>query len=416
MTITPRWMEEAHQARSRRHHLLVALLGAAVGQAPDKRAAHCVLRSRLDWDVHKQTLLLEGQFKRCYRMDVESFERLLRINRPALLRDEVQSTLRTGMGPITSENMLQMTISWLAGSNYHTTRGLAGISVSGIYGVMHDVMDAIIACPELRIRSPTESKEHMMETADDFTSISKYGILTGCVGCVDGWLCQIRAPSSNEVPGVAAFFPGHYQMYGLNVQAICDAYSRFTGYCINSPGKVGDSIAVKKWALSKEIMELPHGFYIVGDNAYPLSNSQLVPFTKLELKSKAHSDYNFYLGQLRIRIEMAFGLLVNKWQIFKRPLVVDFVKVRKVVKTCMKIHNFCINERLKDKDATSGMHAVSMEYHALPESSYQTTENTDEGDILRPDVQGRILCEVIAATSRTLTCGGLAHAATSGYH
>ncbi|KAE9014277.1 hypothetical protein PR001_g12426 [Phytophthora rubi] len=173
---------------------------------------------------------------------------------------------------------------------------------------MHDMINTNIACPEPRIRSPTESKEHMMETADDFTSISKDGISTGCVGCVDGWLCQIRAPSSNEVPDVAAFFSGYYQMYGLNVQAICDAFSRFTGYCFNSPGKVGDSIAFKKWALSKEIMEPPHGFYIVGDNAYPLSDSLPVPFTKLELKSEAHSDYNFYLSQLRIRIEMAFGL------------------------------------------------------------------------------------------------------------
>ncbi|KAE9025942.1 hypothetical protein PF011_g2803 [Phytophthora fragariae] len=170
MMITPRWMEEAHHARTRRHHLLVTLLGAAVGQAPDKRA-HCVLSCRLDWDVHKQTLLLEGQFKRCYRMDVESFERLLRMIRPALLRDEVQSTRRTGTDPITPENMLQMTISWLAGSNYHTIRGLAGLSVSGTYDVMHDVMDAIIACLEPRICSPTESKERIMETADAFTNI-----------------------------------------------------------------------------------------------------------------------------------------------------------------------------------------------------------------------------------------------------
>ncbi|RLN46981.1 hypothetical protein BBJ28_00010038 [Nothophytophthora sp. Chile5] len=391
MMITPRWMEEAHQARDRHRRLIVALLGVAVAQVPDKRSG-CVLRHRLDWDVHKQTLLLEGQFKRCYRMDVESFERLLLMIRPALLRDKVQSTRRTGADPIMPENMLQMTISWLAGSNYHTTRCLAGTSVSGIYEVMHDVMDAIIACPELHIRSPTESKERMLKTSDEFTNISKDNILTGCV---DGWLCQIRAPSSQEVPDVAAFFSGHYQMHGLNVQAICDAFSRFTGYCLNSPGKVGDCIAFKKWNLSKEIMELPHGFYIVGDNAYPLSDSLLVPFTKLELKNKAHSDYNFYLSQLRIRIEMAFGLLVNKWQIFKRPLVVDFVNGRKVIKACMKLHNFCINEQLKDKDVSIDMHAVSMEYHALPESSYQPTDNTDEDVILRPDVQGRILRGVV---------------------
>jgi len=61
---------------------------------------------------------------RCYRMDVASFEKLLVWIRPALLRDELQSVRRTGTDPIKSENMLQLTISWLAGSNYHTTRCL----------------------------------------------------------------------------------------------------------------------------------------------------------------------------------------------------------------------------------------------------------------------------------------------------
>ncbi|RLN94523.1 hypothetical protein BBJ28_00021220 [Nothophytophthora sp. Chile5] len=264
MMISPRLMEDAHKAKDRHLRLAVALLGAAVAQVPDKRAG-CVLRRRLDWDVHKQTILLEGPFKRCYRMDMESFERLLLMIRPALLRDKVQSTHRTDADPIMPENMLQMTIS------------------------------------------------------------------------------------------------------------------RFTGYCLNSPGKVDGSIAFKKWKLSKETMELLHEFYIVGDNAYPLSDSLLVSFTKLELKNKAHSDYNFYLSQL----------------LFKRPLVVDFVNVCEVIKTCMKLHNFCINERLKDKDASTGMHAVSVEYHALPESSYQPTDNTNEDIMLRPDVQGRILREVI---------------------
>jgi hypothetical protein len=251
-----RWMEEPHQATVRRHRLLVALLGAAITEAPDKRA-DCVLRHRLNWDVHKQTLLLEGQFKRCYRMDVASFEKLLVWIRPALLRDELQSVRRTGTDPIKSENMLQLTISWLAGSNYHTTRCLAGLSESGMCEIMHAVMDAIVACPELRIHSRTESQARMMKTADEFAGISKDSILTGCVGCVDGWLCQIRAPSFKEVPDVSAFFSGHYQMHELNVQAICDAFSRFTGYCRNSPGKVGDSIAFKKWKLSAEIMNLP---------------------------------------------------------------------------------------------------------------------------------------------------------------
>ncbi|ETP06338.1 hypothetical protein F441_17252, partial [Phytophthora nicotianae CJ01A1] len=367
--VGPGWMVNPQATQGHSRLLFVALVGEAIGEAPQQREA-CVFRRRLDWNVHKQTLLLEGQFKRCYRMEASSFELLLSLIRPTLARDEIKSTNRTGTDQLQPENMLQMTLSWLAGGNYMTIRGLAGMSPSGIYGCMHAVMNAMCHCPELRIHSPTESQERIHDLAESFTNISKDGVLTGCVGCIDGWLCHIRAPSPYEVPDEAAFFSGHYQKFGVNVQAICDAFSRFTGYCMNSPGK-------KKWSLSKEIIQLPVGFYLVGDNAYPLSDSLLVPFNKLELKSRKHSDFNFYLNQLRIRIEMAFGLLVNKWGIFKRSLVVDFVNVKKVIKTCMKLHNICIDERIKNEESAKRLQVVSMEYHNLPESEYQPTDNSE---------------------------------------
>ncbi|KAE9078030.1 hypothetical protein PF010_g23281, partial [Phytophthora fragariae] len=101
----PSWMEDARRASKRRRKLLVAVM-AAVASLPGE-VSSCVHRKRLAWSVHKQTLLLEGEFTRCYRMEVESFEKLLLLVRPALLREEVQSERRTGANPITPENMMQ---------------------------------------------------------------------------------------------------------------------------------------------------------------------------------------------------------------------------------------------------------------------------------------------------------------------
>ncbi|ETK81091.1 hypothetical protein L915_13379, partial [Phytophthora nicotianae] len=125
-----------------RRRLRLLLLAAAAEIAADEWNG-CILRRRLDWDVHKQTLLLEGQFQRCYRMKVESFEILQSFIRTALVRDELQSRRRTGTDPISPENMLQMTIAWLAGSGYQVSRCLGGTSVSAVYSVLHEVMDAI---------------------------------------------------------------------------------------------------------------------------------------------------------------------------------------------------------------------------------------------------------------------------------
>jgi hypothetical protein len=41
---------------------------------------------------------------------------------------------------------------------------------------------------------------------------------------------------------------------------------------------------------------------------------------------------------------MAFGLLVNKWRIFKHPLQVKFKNIGKVFICATILHNFCINE------------------------------------------------------------------------
>ncbi|OWZ14142.1 LOW QUALITY PROTEIN: hypothetical protein PHMEG_00012413 [Phytophthora megakarya] len=174
--------------------------------------------------------------------------------------------------------MLQMTIALLAESC------LRGTAVPSIYMVMYDVMNAISQCPERRIGAPTESRQNTFQLADGFTEISKDNILTVYVGCIDGWVCEVRASSADEVP----------DRYGVSVQAICDSLWRFTGYCFDSPGKMGYSIAFNKWKLSNVIMVLLAGLYIIRDNAYLLSNSLLVLFNNLKIKSKAHYDYNFF--------------------------------------------------------------------------------------------------------------------------
>ncbi|KAK1934325.1 Periodic tryptophan protein 2 [Phytophthora citrophthora] len=72
----------------------------------------------------------------------------------------------------------------------------------------------------------------------------------------------------------------------------------------------------------------------------------MAPFNKVVLVDRPDRDsYNFHVSQLRIRIEMAFGLLVNKWRILKQPLFVRLRHCRIVISACMRLHNFCITQR-----------------------------------------------------------------------
>ena len=56
--------------------------------------------------------------------------------------------------------------------------------------------------------------------------------------------------------------------------------------------------------------------------------------------------FNFYLSQLRIKIEQAFGFLTNKWRILRRSLGSNVNFGIKLLLACAKLHNFCINERI----------------------------------------------------------------------
>ena len=64
-------------------------------------------------------------------------------------------------------------------------------------------------------------------------------------------------------------------------------------------------------------------------------------------RSQQFEDYilvsNFYLSQLRIRIEMAFGHLTTKWRIFRRDFEYSTDKNSQIVRVGMKLHNYVIN-------------------------------------------------------------------------
>ena len=53
--------------------------------------------------------------------------------------------------------------------------------------------------------------------------------------------------------------------------------------------------------------------------------------------------YNFYCSQLRINIERAFGALVFRWAILRRPLCTATEKVGPLVMALCRLHNFCID-------------------------------------------------------------------------
>ena len=53
-------------------------------------------------------------------------------------------------------------------------------------------------------------------------------------------------PSKSETGNVKAYFSGHYQTYGINVQAACDHKCRFVCAVLAATGGANDIAAFKK--------------------------------------------------------------------------------------------------------------------------------------------------------------------------
>ncbi|GFH51927.1 hypothetical protein CTEN210_08403 [Chaetoceros tenuissimus] len=260
-------------------------------------------RSRLKWEEHVYKSLHEKSFHAKYRMSYECFKLLISILAPFLHRDITKSR-------------------------------------------------RVLNSEELRICLPSTNEE-IENVARGFTEISTCDIHNGrVVGAVDGFFQSCKCPTmaeSNFNPG--AYYSGHYQDYGLNVQAMCDAKLRFLFFAVAAPGKTNDSVSITFCNdLLNYINGLDLGKYVVGDAAYDLSDRLLIPFTGSQRANNDKDAFNFFLSQLRIRIEMAFARLVRKWWILTSTLQNSLETNSKILMACARLHNFVIDNDKKVKD------------------------------------------------------------------
>ena len=297
--------------------------------------------TRIAWERHVDQLHHECLFERTYRMSHTAFTKL-----QELLGDRIQLSSRfsPGVEPIPVQVVMASGLRWLAGCPCLDLHISMGISLPSVYRFRDIFLDAVNSTPELAVVFP-QSDIDIKKATEAFRARSKSGIIAGCVGCIDGYLATITRPRLDECNGYpGAFHSGHYGVYGLNVQAVCNHRSQFIFFGVVAPGKCGDQVAFERTSLPALMQALPVGTYLVGDAAYSVSEKMLVPFTGSQRNNPSHDAHNFYLSQLRIRIEMAFGLMTNKWRILRAPLQTSLAKSSEVLECCSRLHNFCIDQ------------------------------------------------------------------------
>jgi hypothetical protein len=211
-----------------------------------------------------------------------------------------------------------------------------------LYKAFDDFVNAVNTCPDLDINFPQSAAEWKLVNAE-FSAKSSDGIMQGCVGAIDGYFQRIQTPFKKEVGNVQSYYSGHYESHGVNCQACVSSDLSFMYFGVVSPGSTNDNVSYPLAdGLRDTVEQLPPGLYCVADAAYTLHENLLILFTGIERNDPAQDAFNFYMSQLRIRVEMAFGRLTNKFRILKGCMIGSLDRISAIVMACARLNNFII--------------------------------------------------------------------------
>lgn len=146
------------------------------------------------------------------------------------------------------------------------------------------------------------------------------------------------------------FFCAQKHKFGLNLQAICDSCFRFLDLSIIFGGASSDLLAFEASPRIHQKLASPDflapGLCLFGDNAYDVNRSFMAtPFSNPG--GDAEKDaYNFFHSQVRINVECAFGVLVQRWGFLRKRAPFKYYSIKKMIATVLclcKLHNFLID-------------------------------------------------------------------------
>lgn len=308
---------------------------------------------RKRWDCEHLMRLAqnEGSFIKEYRVTPQIFNLLIELLEPCLRRNFAMQQLALSESlsePVSSASKIGATLIVLAGGRVMESMRTHGLAASCAYSYFHEVVNCINQIDTLKIECKNDLGS-LQERAEAFSRLSSYPeLFQFCTGAVDGLAITIRTPSRKEMLNTRRMYSGHKKKCCINVQAVCDADCKFIAISIMHAGSVNDSEAFSTCSLSELCSSQEFPFCWNGDNAYPLSETMMIPFpgVNLHIISPENESFNFYHSQLRITIERCFGQFIRRWGIFWKALEFSLKHCSQIIHACARLHNLCVTYRL----------------------------------------------------------------------
>ena len=296
--------------------------------------------------------------RKAYRMSMEAFD---------VLHDTIEDALEeefkskdgdrdrgvTPNGDIPTKLRLSAALRFFAGGAVYDIMLTHGMGRASVYKSVYGVVNVINAEKSLSFNengAEFPSHDEQRDIAAGFLTKSGAGF-DKIVLALDGMLVWTIQPNRADCEfleiGERQFHCYRKDKFGFLLMAGCDHETKFRWADIRMPAICSDYLAWNSSKVGRKLSKddcdiILEGHSIAGDNAFVENMSMSTPIPGLHI-SDAEDAYNFYLSQLRITIERAFGILVHRWGILRRPLSMSIVKVPALVTCLMRLHNFCID-------------------------------------------------------------------------
>jgi len=182
---------------------------------------------------------------------------------------------------------------------------------------------------------------------------AKFGF-PGIVGFIDGTHVPIRAPANDRDSYI-----NRKGFASINVLAVCDHEKRFTYIYTDRAGSVHDARVLRVCSLAEKLeagrlcsADSGGQYHLLGDSAYPLLPSLLVPYRDNGHLSPVQQRFNLVHSSARSVVERAFGRLKGMFRRLRGIESTKPVNAVHVIESAFVLHNFILhNEQDIDNES-----------------------------------------------------------------
>ncbi|XP_068135055.1 uncharacterized protein [Hyperolius riggenbachi] len=288
-----------------------------------------------------------NDFRNLMKMSDENFNYLLQKVTPLIQKQD--TCMRKS---ISAEQRLVATLRYLAtGSSLEELKFMTAISPQALGVLIPETCHAIIQVLKGKyFRFPTTS-EDWNQIASQFEELWNF---PNCGGALDGRHVRINPPHHS-----GSLYYNYKGFFSIIVMALVNANCEFIMVDVGKNGKFSDGSVIEQTHFYEKLREnqlrLPGidetleglNFVFVADEAFSLDDHILRPFSQNSY-SKEKKVFNYRLSRARRVAENAFGLLSNRFRIFRTTINISPHKIELVVMACCLLHNFLMRSNTSD--------------------------------------------------------------------